>query len=73
MRYRAEALWPWSQSIVVSPDCTGGDRALLQVHHVRGLATGDDPTYLLAVCRACNLATGRPERRDASPRVVTRW
>lgn len=71
--YRASALGPWAQTLVVSPECSGGDRTLLQVHHVRGLATGHDPRWLLASCRACNLATGRPQRRDAAPRMITRW
>lgn len=70
--YRPE-LGPWAGTLVVSPECSGGDRALLQVHHVRGTEVGDDPRWLLAACRACNLATGDPRARDARPDVVTRW
>lgn len=72
-RYRASALGAWARTLVVSPDCTGGDAALLQAHHVRGLDAGDDPAWLLTGCRACNLATGNPRGRDARPARVSRW
>ena len=41
-----------------------------QVAHVHGKAvTGDDPRYLVASCRACNLNAPR----DPAPRPVTQW
>jgi 5-methylcytosine-specific restriction endonuclease McrA len=45
------------------------------VHHTRGRAvTGDDPRYLVAACRPCNLKMGDPTRGpDPRPRPMTRW
>lgn len=44
------------------------------VHHVVGRAiTGDDPRFLAAVCRACNLAAGDPQQTNPQPRRVSRW
>lgn len=47
------------------------------VHHTLGRAvTGDDPRYLQAVCKACNLKVGEPGRHErAAPRHkrVSRW
>lgn len=76
VRYRGYLphLAPWRATLVVSPDCSGGDRDRLDCHHVRGVReTGDDPRYLLTLCRACNLATGDPRRADARPSAVTGW
>lgn len=43
------------------------------VHHVLGRSvTGDDPRYLVAACRACNLAIGEPGR-GPKPKRVSRW
>lgn len=57
-----------------SPSCTGGAAELLQVHHVLGrAATGDDPRFLVAACRACNLATGDPAATDPPHRAMTDW
>lgn len=44
------------------------------VHHTLGRAiTGDDPRYLQAVCRACNLHIGEPGRQSPQPKVITKW
>lgn len=55
----------------VSPDCTG---VADQVHHTKGRAvTGDDPRYLVAVCRACNLHIGEPGRDHPAPSPKSKW
>ena len=42
-----------------------------QVHHTRPReVVGDDPAYLLAACRACNLRAGDP-RKGSDPQVPT--
>lgn len=66
-------LRPWADTLKISKDCTGGDRTKLEAHHVKGQAEGDDPRYLITSCKACNLATGNPRKRDATPKPVTRW
>lgn len=44
-----------------------------QVHHVKGRSvTGDDPQWLVAACRPCNLKVGLP-RVDPPPRPMTDW
>lgn len=44
------------------------------VHHVKGkAATGDDPRWLAAVCKACNLHIGEPPLSAPEPRRVSRW
>lgn len=49
------------------------------VHHVLGRAvTGDDPRYLQAVCRACNLRVGEPGRAGGKPhspkhKTISKW
>jgi len=44
------------------------------VHHTLGRAvTGDDPRYLVAVCKACNLKVGEPRRSSPPHRPVTSW
>lgn len=58
----------------VSSGCTGGSPESLQAHHVLGRsATGDDPRFLIAACRACNLATGDPAAKDPPHRAMTDW
>lgn len=58
--------------IKIRGTCTG---AAQHVHHVLGRAiTGDDPTYLVAACAACNLAVGDPTQQpDPQPRRMTQW
>lgn len=57
-----------------SPECSGGDRALLQAHHVLGRrVTGDEDRYIITACRACNLGMGDPSAADPAPRPTTRW
>lgn len=53
--------------------CTGSTD--VQVHHTRGRrVTGDDPEYMVAACRTCNLAVGDPTKTpDPAPRPMTRW
>lgn len=44
------------------------------VHHTLGRAiTGDDPRYLVACCRACNLAIGEPKTDSPPHKRVSRW
>ena len=44
------------------------------VHHIVGRAvSGDDPKYLVACCRACNLSVGEPGRDRAKPKRVSSW
>jgi len=51
--------------------CTG---QATQVHHTVGRAvSGDDPAYLMAVCRECNLAVGEPKRTSPDPKQISRW
>lgn len=52
--------------------CTGH---ATHVHHTQGRGvTGDDPRYLVAACRACNLAVGDPTKAaDPKPEPRTRW
>lgn len=49
--------------------CTGTAN---QVHHTRGKEYGDDPAYLMAVCRECNLKVGKPET-DPPMTVLSHW
>lgn len=44
-----------------------------QVHHTRGAEHGDDPEYLVACCRECNLKIGSPKSQDPKPRPRTQW
>ena len=44
------------------------------VHHTLGRAvTGDDPRYLIACCRACNLAIGEPKNDSPQHKRISRW
>lgn len=60
-------------------ECTG--RADLtgphagHAHHTHGRAiTGDDPRWIVAACRPCNLAIGDPNKApDPAPLPRTRW
>jgi len=46
-----------------------------EVHHTFGRAvTGDDPAYLVAACRACNIKVGDPLKNPDPPhKPRTRW
>lgn len=45
-----------------------------QVHHtVPRTVVGDDPEYLVAACRHCNLKAGNPQRHEPAPRPTTAW
>lgn len=51
--------------------CTGDATV---VHHTLGRAvTGDDPRYLVASCKACNLHIGEPSRSNPKPRPISSW
>lgn len=58
--------------LAITGVCTG--RATC-VHHTRGKRiTGDDPTYLVAACKGCNLKVGDPTKQpDPAPRPRTQW
>jgi 5-methylcytosine-specific restriction endonuclease McrA len=45
-----------------------------EAHHLRSPALGDDPAFLVAACRACNLHVGDPTRHgDPAPAPRTVW
>jgi hypothetical protein len=50
--------------------CTG---TATQVHHLKGKAHGDDPRYLAAVCAACNLHVGDPNKGNPQPKRISSW
>jgi len=51
--------------------CTGWAE---QAHHTKGRAvTGDDPRFIIATCRACNLKLGDVTATSPEPRPVTKW
>lgn len=45
----------------------------VQVHHVKGKEYGDDPKWMVATCRACNLHVGKPGRHSPNPKKVSKW
>lgn len=51
------------------------DERATQVHHTHGRATtGDDPRYLVAACKPCNLHIGDPTQHTDPPnKAVTQW
>ena len=55
--------------------CTGrADQTGGHAHHVYGKRFGDDPAYIVAACKACNLHIGDPDRQpDPQPEPRTRW
>jgi 5-methylcytosine-specific restriction endonuclease McrA len=43
-------------------------------HHTVGKAvTGDNPRYLVAACRHCNLKVGNPSKADPEPKPWAGW
>jgi|SRR6185369_8875157 hypothetical protein len=50
--------------------CTGTAN---QVHHARGKAFGDDPRFLVAACKECNLHVGDPTRVSPEPQPKSKW
>jgi hypothetical protein len=56
--------------LAVKSVCTGMAE---QVHHTKGKQYGDDIRYLVAVCRACNLHVGDPNRKFVQPKPRSRW
>jgi hypothetical protein len=58
--------------VAIEGVCTG-DQADT-VHHQLGRAvTGDDPRYLVACCRACNLHIGEPKNNSPQHKRVSDW
>ena len=52
----------------------GCTRIAVTAHHVVGKSiTGDDPRYLVAACKACNLKVGDPTKADPEPRGWEGW
>ncbi|QFU87867.1 HNH endonuclease [Amycolatopsis sp. YIM 10] len=44
------------------------------VHHIRGKKYGDDPAWLQAAHRKCNMDVGDPNNQpDPEPRPMTEW
>jgi hypothetical protein len=51
--------------------CTGTAE---QVHHTFGWkVTGDDPSYMMAACTACNAAVGEPMKSSNPPVRPKAW
>lgn len=50
-------------------------RTATHVHHTQGRqATGDDPRYLVAACKPCNLHLGNPNKQPDPPhKPITQW
>jgi hypothetical protein len=69
---QANLLENQGQCQVALPEvCTGQADT---VHHTQGRAvTGDDPKYLVATCRACNLSIGEPKHSSPPHRTVSQW
>lgn len=45
-----------------------------EAHHtVPRMASGDDPRYLIAACKPCNIRAGNPQRHEPEPRPTTSW
>lgn len=43
-------------------------------HHTLGKAiTGDDPTYIVASCAACNQHVGNPEKYKPKHKTIISW
>ena len=57
--------------VAIEGVCTGTADT---VHHRLGRAvTGDDPRYLVACCRACNLHIGEPKHNTPQHKRVSEW
>jgi hypothetical protein len=49
-------------------------RAATEAHHTLGRGqTGDDPQWMIASCKACNLHVGDPTRFDPTPEINDQW
>jgi hypothetical protein len=45
-----------------------------EAHHTLGRGrTGDDPQWMIAACKACNLHVGDPTRFDPAPSIRQWW
>jgi len=45
-----------------------------EAHHTLGRGrTGDDPQYMVASCKPCNLQVGDPTHVDPQPTIKTWW
>lgn len=71
LRTRVLARDGWVCQLQIEGVCTG---VATHAHHTQGRdVTGDDPAYIVAACRACNLTIGKPTRYDPAPKQVTKW
>lgn len=45
-----------------------------EAHHTLGkTVTGDDPAFMVAACRSCNVRVGDPRADDPQPAVTPWW
>lgn len=57
--------------VAIEGVCTGVANT---VHHTQGRAvTGDDPRYLVACCKECNLHIGEPKHHSPPHRRISTW
>lgn len=85
--WRGANNWAWSKvrAVVLNENlmtnegrCTlrleGCTTRAEEVHHILGRAmTGDDPRYLTATCRSCNIKVGNPSSISPPHRSVSSW
>lgn len=58
----------------INPTLTPPHPRSATVHHTKGKAYGDDPRYLVAAHRECNMEVGDPTATpDPAPTPMTRW
>ncbi|PSL02876.1 hypothetical protein CLV30_109184 [Haloactinopolyspora alba] len=58
----------------IDPMLRHPDPMSAQVHHtLEREVAGDDPRYLQAAHRECNLKAGQPGKRSPQPRRVSSW
>lgn len=55
------------EGCTVTAPLAGGWKHAGQAHHLHGRSKGDDPAYLVAACRNCNLQVGDPTAGDPEP------
>lgn len=57
--------------LVIQGVCT---RVATEAHHTLGRGrTGDDPQWMVASCKPCNLHVGDPTRFDPEPDIADAW
>jgi 5-methylcytosine-specific restriction endonuclease McrA len=57
----------------IDPDLRSPAPGSAEAHHLLGKRYGDDPAFLRAAHRSCNLAAGNPDTTDAPARPATDW